>query len=201
MKNLKTLLAGSAALTTIALANPAEAATFSVEEFTGDNAKVDVTLTEVSGGVKFDLSVVNPTINGDLFGFYGSILNDDVSKITGITGANVTATLIDANDVINMGGGNNLNGYSGDKFDFGITFGTSGAASGLLSTTSFTVAGLTLADLDGQLFGARLQSTGANSNGSSKLVGQYDTPEAVPEPMGLLGMVGVGLGVAMRRRK
>jgi hypothetical protein len=199
MKNITTLLAGSAALATIALANPAQAATFSVTEFTGDNAQVDVTLTQVTGGVQFDLSIAHPpTINGDLFGFYGSILNDQVSKITSITGTDVRKTTIDANNVLNMGNGNNLNSYAGTPFDFGITLGKPGAAGGLLSSTSFTVAGITLADLTGQTFGARLQSTGPALNGSSKLVGDNQTK--VPEPGIALALL-VGGAAAFTAKK
>ncbi len=177
---------------------------FSMTNFTGDTAEVKVLLTETKTGVKFDVSIVQPpTINGDLFGFYGSVLNDNVSAITGITGTDITKTQIAANSVINLGGGNNLNGYSGTSFDFGVTFLTSGCPGGIcLEQTSFTVGGLTLADFQNQTFGARLQSTGDNLNGSSKLSGDFTGETTVPEPITLFGTgAAIGFGVLFRRRQ
>lgn len=176
-----------------------------LDEFTGDDAQVSVTLADTAGGVQFDVKIERPpTVNGDLFGFYAGVLNDNVSVITSITGRDITKTEIDANSVINLKGGNNLNGFKGDEFDFGVTFGTSGSSSGLLSETTFTVAGLTTADFQGQVLGARLQSTGENQKGSSKLSGEVDMigGAEVPEPLTVLGTAAaIGFGAIFRRRQ
>jgi hypothetical protein len=176
-----------------------------LDEFTGDNAQVSVNLVDVAGGVQFTVDIVRPpTVNGDLFGLFGSVLNDNISAITSITGANVTGSQVGpANSVINLGGGNNLNGFQGNRFDFGVNFNGSGLAGGpLLSNTVFTVAGLSTADFANQVLGARLQSTGANQGGSSKLSGLVGGGAVVPEPITMLGTgAAIAFGAAFRRRQ
>lgn len=140
-----------------------------------------VTVTEVDGNLKFDLKVLNSTGSiGDLRGFFFNI--DDSQALAGltITGDDVTRTGTNTKD---LGQGNNLNGASGSPFDVGISFGTPGIGSDDIRETSFTLsttADLSLSDLFGQEFGARLTSVGSEGgarNGSSKQTTTFECKE------------------------
>jgi len=136
---------------------------------------------------------------GDIRGFFldlgtidtGSPLQSDTDFTDGfiwsngtIIGADITETQWGEDRVTNLGNGANINGedpgndppygYEGpDIFDLGIEFGTPGAKGDFINSTSFTVTGMTLADLEDQYFGLRLTSTAPDGEGSLKLVGQF----------------------------
>lgn len=110
-----------------------------------------------------------------------------------ISGADVTEVQWGENLVISLGQGANIKGdgdpdeiinendppadYPGpDIFDLGIEFGEPGAKQGdsdFIRQTSFTVTGMTLADVADQYFGLRITSTDPNREGSLKLIGQF----------------------------
>ncbi|MGF1492589.1 MAG: PEP-CTERM sorting domain-containing protein [Microcoleaceae cyanobacterium] len=203
------VLAGFGAVIASSSLLMAQAATigssFTLTNFRGRDAQVSVDLIDVDGGVKFDVSIDrSQTVNGDLFGFFLSIDGDQVDLIDDIEGSDVTQVKVKPNRVINLGNKNNLRGFDGDKFDVGLTFGALGDGD-LLSDTSFTLkGGLTVADFQGQVLGARLQSVGRRQNGRSKLSGEGDLAGGtkVPEPITVLG-TGVALlfgGVFYRER-
>jgi hypothetical protein len=75
---------------------------------------------------------------------------------------------------------NNMNGTAANDsdrdpnnpFDIGVQLSDVGTADGNLESTTFTIYGFSLEDLDGQTFGLRLQNT-PNEEGSLKLVGTF----------------------------
>ncbi|QPN69123.1 hypothetical protein [Synechococcus sp. CBW1108] len=157
-----------------------------------------ITATEIDGGLSFDITPSTDTA-GDIRGFFfdletidtGSSLQNDTESSDGfswsggtITGDAITETQWGENLVNDLGNGANMNGeepsnspiegYEGpDIFDLGIEFGTPGAKGDFINSTSFTVTGMTLADLEDQYFGLRLTSTAPDGEGSLKLVGQF----------------------------
>jgi len=158
-----------------------------------------ITATEKEGvGVVFDITP-NTGDAGDIRGFFldldtfdtGSSLQSDTDPTDGfswsegtITGRDITGTQWGENLVNDLGNGTNINGeepsngpvegYEGPSiFDLGIEFGTPGAKGDFINSTSFTVAGMTLADLQDQFYALRLTSTAPDGEGSLKLVGQF----------------------------
>ncbi|MFV0296024.1 MAG: hypothetical protein ACK5JT_07875, partial [Hyphomicrobiaceae bacterium] len=110
---------------------------------------------------------------------------------TDIDGTNVTAEYVgtsgdgdDINTVPGLEPGNanssNLNG-TGEDFDAGLVIGTQGIGSDDISKTTFSLAGLSLADLDDMSFGVRLMSVGDDREGSCKLLGTLDIPDPPPQ--------------------
>jgi len=219
------LLATGVAFTSTSFA-PANAATLSTtfNEFTGDDATAEMLIQDVTyngkQAVQFDITVLETENNsgvgtGDIRGFFFDILNNSLLANLGVVGTNLDIQSLtkSADNVSNTGGGNNINGGgSSYKFDVGFGLGTSGASGGIVSQTSFTVFNtafdLTTSEFIGQEFGLRLQTTGANGQGSSKLLASGITevvtppPTQVPEPATLVGL-GLAFGgmLASRRRQ
>lgn len=214
MKNLKTLLAGSAALATIAFASvPAQAYDLSIEslntntDFVDPDASLfDVDFNVTGTGVTF--SFAN---NDDQYGstitsiFFGEVPNfGNIFDLTTFSPSNGSG--VSYKDTLSSGGPASL-GFTveseADRTNAGgvsnginngetlnISFGWKG---GVAKTESEIASLFNSGDL---ALGFHLQTI--NGSGSEF----YGTSTSkVPEPMGLLGMVGVGLGVAMRRRK
>lgn len=215
MKNLKTLLAGSAALATIAFASvPAQAYDLSIEslntntDFVDPDASLfDVDFNVTGTGVTF--SFAN---NDDQYGstitsiFFGEVPNfGNIFDLTTFSPSNGSG--VSYKDTLSSGGPASLgftveseadrtnaggvsNGINYDE-TLNISFGWAGEA----KTESEIASLFNSGDL---ALGFHLQTI----NGSgSEFYGTSTSTSKVPEPMGLLGMVGVGLGVAMRRRK
>ncbi|MFP4122823.1 MAG: PEP-CTERM sorting domain-containing protein [Coleofasciculus sp.] len=185
--------------------NPADAAfvTFSANPFGDQSAgKVDFRLEEVGSDVKFTVDVDSSVNNGgDLRGIWFDVANDSLLPLT-ITGSDITQTQQDANNVNNLGGGNNLNGGGTlAPFDVGLEIGTPGMGSDFITSTMFTVSDVTLDQFLGQEFGVRLTSLGDNRQGSTKLAAVAPT-EAVPEPLTILGSAtALGIGGLLKREQ
>lgn len=198
----------------------------------GDDIAVDFNLTQVDANtVKFDVNVDETTgITGDLRGVF---FNFDDANLSGLgfgssLSSNVSLTKIDADNPfseLNAGQGNkiNINGGGGHAFMGGLIVGTSGGLKGGsddFQDTFFTLTradGLSIDDFQGENFGVRLQSVGANGSrgGSSKVAGtadwspevlftqdvDVDPPMDIPEPTALaaLGLMGFGLLKTKRR--
>ncbi|MEZ5834915.1 MAG: DUF5801 repeats-in-toxin domain-containing protein [Geminicoccaceae bacterium] len=96
--------------------------------------------------------------------------------------ANITTQDYDINKVLNLGNGANVNGVYGRKDDLpdaGVGFGNPGLHGGTddIGSVSFYITaegGITLEDLDLTRVVLRLTSTGADREGSAKLVGEQD---------------------------
>jgi len=128
---------------------------------------VQVTATENAGSLDFTVDVLDSSaLTGDLRGLF---FHYDESKLGAlqVTGGDglITGVRIAANDVINLGNGNNLNGAAA-PFDVGIAFGTQGIGQGddLSGPVHFTLTSatheLTTDDFAYLQFGARVTSIG-----------------------------------------
>ncbi|AFY49378.1 hypothetical protein Nos7524_3587 [Nostoc sp. PCC 7524] len=217
MKNLwssavaPSCLAATAVVMASSVFAPANAASLSfiIEEFTGSDARVQITLDDQiagSGKVQFKVDYLPTGSNtiADLRGLFFNILDDSLLKDLKVTGANITASKFGPAGTIQSVGSssNNLNG-GGGKFDAGVEIGQQGIGGGDdFQTTTFTLyhtsKALTLEQFSQQNFGARLMSVGSQNgsrNGSSKLKGQapYYTPpppppKKVPEPTAIAAL-------------
>ena len=185
-------------------ASPAKALslTASLEEFTGDNAGGQITLTDRGAGiVELLAEITAPTVNGDINGIWF-----DIAPVPGnlnITGANVNngfTALNPGDGCANLGGGNNLNGGGNPcPLNIAVAIGSPGQAGGRITSTLLEITGngLSVASF-GDTFGLRYQSTGVNFNGSSKLGGTAN--DVVPTPAAVLPAL-FGMGVAAVRKK
>lgn len=205
--NLSKLLSFAICLLVLSAWSSAEAGTITTDlsPFTGDPASVTVELDDMTdpGNIVITLTVNEDPNTADLRGFFFDIADDSLLAGLTITGAEVTETAISANSVINLGGGNNLNGGGSPcPCDVGVEIGNPGIGQGDdFQTTTFTLShlteGLDLSVFAGQDLGVRVMSVGlpgSSRNGSSKLFG------TVPEPS-TGALVGLALIAGMRRRK
>ncbi len=121
-----------------------------------------VTLTEqLDGTVRFDLENQGNLV-GDLRGLFFDVNDSGLLSNLSVVGADVTGSSFTDNDVVNLGGGVNMNGVG--NFDAGILFGTAGISKDDINVTSFVLksasGGLNLAHLSGVDFGVRFTSVG-----------------------------------------
>lgn len=118
---------------------------------------ITVTLTEaIGGGVTVSLSA---TGNADIRGIAFDVVNNSLP--TNITGTDVNTSLssASANSITRVG---NIS-FSGSPYDVGVLF-NSGGGSSLIRTTTFTLTGISLAQLSSQRFTA--QATGLSGSPS-----------------------------------
>ncbi|NET78520.1 PEP-CTERM sorting domain-containing protein [Okeania sp. SIO1F9] len=152
--------------------------------FGSDPVKLKVTLEDIGNDIKFTVDVLQEMANGtgniaDLRGLFFDIADDTLLPGFSVTGADVTNQIFDANNVIDLGQGVNLNGAGNQNFDAGVRFGTPGIGSDDIRSTMFTLShtseDLSLELFEEEFFGARLTSTGpegSGRNGSSKIKGE-----------------------------
>lgn len=145
---------------------PAEFCPRQIQFIIPGNPPVHVTATESNGSIIFKIDVVEGATTADLRAFFFDIEESQLDGLT-ISGGNglISSTQIAANGVLNLGRGANLNGATRDGFDVGIEWGTPGGAEDdIFYEVSFTLSNadgdLTLDDIGGQRFGARLDSIG-----------------------------------------
>jgi len=156
----------------------------------GNGFTVEIWATESNGSTTFTIKVAEG--EGDLRGFFFDYSGGNLA-VDAISGENVTAwdpgtSSDDPNDGTVTGKGknavsdditqvghndNNMNG-TGLAFDAGVQFG--GPGDDGLNEVTFTIDGLTLAEIDDLNFGIRAKSIGEDGY-SVKLVGQFDVPE------------------------
>ena len=136
------------------------------------------------GNLDFAVDVAgSPKHANDLRGLFFNLVDEtDLAglKILGGDGL-ITGTQVKNNGVIDLGGGNNLNGAA-SPFDIGIAFGTPGKGKDVINgPVHFTLdaaSPLTLDDISHVLFGARLTSVG------DKLVFKAPAaPDAIDDPV------------------
>lgn len=134
---------------------------------------------------------------GDLRGLFLNVTDESLLDGLTVSGSEITSSVFSANNVINLGGGSNLNGGGTPcPCDIGLEIGSPGIGKNDIQSVTFTLSHVS-ADLDvsllqGESFGVRVTSVGdagGSRNGSSKLVG------IVPEPttaiLMLLGLAGL----------
>ncbi|MDJ0732312.1 MAG: VCBS domain-containing protein, partial [Crocosphaera sp.] len=146
---------------------------FELDQFTGSDAKVLMTLEELANG-EIQLTVdVADGIFADIRGIFFNISDESLIDGLTITGENITNTnsgeigIADEVDSV----GNAV--IRPESYDYGIEIGTSGIGSDDISSTSFIIShvdqALSLEDFIGEEFGVRLTSVGDDREGSSKL--------------------------------
>jgi hypothetical protein len=222
---LASLLVATTAVISSAVFSPANAAalSFTIDEFTGSDARVKFTLDDEAAGagkIQFKVDYIPTGSNtiADLRGVFFNIANDSLLSGLKVIGANITASKFGPAGTIDQVGSNSNNVNGGNyKFDAGLEIGRQGIGGGDdFQSTTFTLyhtsQALSLAQFSGQNFGARLMSVGSgnNRNGSSKLAGQapYYTPPPpppakVPEP-GMtvtFALLAVGAGTLLKKNK
>jgi hypothetical protein len=198
--------------------------------FTGDPAEVSVTLDDMiagAGKIQISVNVNNSVALSDLRGLFlhinpESLLTSGTFSVLDPNGVVTQEVCGPANSVINLQGGNNLNGGgSPGPFDIGFEIGSEGIGGNDYQSVAFTLmhstAALDLSVLANQAFGVRVTSVmvGNSRNGSSKLGGLFpDVPPppgpgpepangTVPEPatLAIWSVLGfVGIGAARRKR-
>ena len=189
-----------------------------------DSSETDVTIEDITGGVKISFSVNDPVNNADIYGVFFDIdgYSDASGKVSGLTVDGVTGTYGNpVTDVaFNTGsiGGLNVNGsLNPGEFDVIAKIGSQGSSSDYWDNFMITVlgTGLDVTDFYGSLFAVRGQSVGQGCDfgvdgcdGSSKQFGMAgyatdpDDPSPVPLPAaGWMLLAGVGGLTVMRRKR
>ncbi|MBD2461533.1 carboxypeptidase regulatory-like domain-containing protein [Oscillatoria sp. FACHB-1407] len=136
---------------------------------------VQITLTEVSGGVQAIVSVLDPN-SGDIAGVFFDTVGNTLP--TDITGVDVSNDIFSVNSVISVNsstGNVNMSGAVSTGFDAGVAIEKPG--SGFVPSTTFIIQGVTIADLIGTnlRWGVRLNS----ASGGNKLVGTVPPPVTI----------------------
>lgn len=193
--------------------SPAEAASFSfsIDQFTGDDTKVDFFLQDITGGVEIQAAIntAGGNVSGDISGIWFDIANDSLVGSLNISGADLTGQQQSVDKVNNLKDGVNLEGGGSlAPLDVGVKIGANGNDNIEQTTLTVLGSGLSTTDFLGQAFGVRIKSSDG-PKGSSKLAGvapgsldQPDDPQNVPEPTMILGSLAVvGLGFSMKRKQ
>jgi Bacterial Ig domain len=141
---------------------------------------VQVTATEVDGTVEFIIDVLDSKLStGDLRALFFHINEDELPGLAVTSDSPyLTERRIGANAILDLDDGANLAGIVKKGFDVGIEWGTPGGKKDDISfpvsfTLSNTTGDLTLDDLGGLLFGAKLDSVGGKGGprgSTSKLI-------------------------------
>ncbi len=170
--------------------------------FTGDALSVTLTIDDAidPGKLVITLEIDADGGTADLRGFFAQISDESLISGLSVSGPEITSSAFGANSVINLGGGNNLNGGGSPcPCDFGVEIGNPGIGGGddfqsVTFVLSHVTEDLTIAFFANSAFGVRATSVGDayDRSGSSKLGG------VVPEPSAailmLLGLAGLASG-------
>lgn len=169
----------------------------SATSFTGDQLRVliDVDASSDPGNLVITLSLDEGYL-GDLRGVFFQVADESLLGGLSVMGDGVTSSVFDANAVIDLGQGANLNGKGSPcPCDFGVEIGTPGIGQDDYATVTFSLshetASLDASFLRDQLFGVRVTSVGWA--GLDKREGSSKTMGVVPEPTTALLML-FGLG-------
>ncbi len=157
--------------------------TFSIAA-TATTPEVQIMAVEAADGtLQFTIDVI-PTslLTADLRGLFFDFNDDALLASLTATGSAITA--FDTTDVINLGGGVNMQGAA-TPYDAGVAIGTSGIAKDDLQHSFFTLASslraLSLDDIAGVDFGVRLTSVGAPDGSRTDSAKLVTTATAAPD--------------------
>lgn len=204
----------------------ANAATFSLTPFTGDQAEVLISLDELGdGNINVSVSANTDVAMADLRGIFFNVANESILPQLKVINASpaILDSKFQANSVIEVGSKNNKAGLQGEPdlnpclsggssgCDGGLLIGTNGIGKDDVQSVNWTFTrqdgtALTLADFEGMAWGVRATSVGSGGSreGSSKLSGILTAgpdPTEVPEPTGALALLSVAaVGWALRRQ-
>lgn len=170
--------------------------------FTGDPLTVSVKIDDetTAGSLTITLEVQEGSL-ADLRGFFAQVSDESLLAGMMVTGSEISAASFDANNVVRVGGGNNVNGGGSPcPCDLGVEIGSPGIGRNDIQSVTFVLShvseSLDVSLLNGQLIGVRATSVGSleyGREGSSKLV------SVVPEPstallmmLGLTGLASAG---------
>ena len=141
---------------------------------------VEITATEVGGTIVFTIDVIDSdTSTGDLRALFFHIEEEELPGLTVTSSSPLLTEWRVGNDaVLDLEDGANLNGKVKSGFDVGLEWGTPGGKKDDINfpvefTLSNGTGDLTLDDLGGMLFGAKLDSVGGQGGprgSSSKLI-------------------------------
>ncbi|MGM3307360.1 choice-of-anchor I domain-containing protein [Anabaena sp. WFMT] len=153
--------------------------TFAVEDFTGNDGRVLITLKQVGADVELTATVDDTVNPGDIAGIFFHLEDETLISNLNISGSDIKDIETGSDSVINVNG-INLNGRPSinlGPYDVGIQIGEKGGQD-FVSSTTLTISNVTLDQFAGQSFGVRLQSVGASGSGSSKLQGIADISQS-----------------------
>jgi hypothetical protein len=137
----------------------------------GNGLVVQIFGEDTADGLKIGVKVAEGA--ADLRGFFL-----DVGDSTeGVTVLHDGKSEVEDEGVVRVGHHDNNMKGTGEKFDVGVEFGTPGIGRDDIGAATFTLAGVTLAQLDDMAFGVRATSVGECRDDSVKLVGDFDVPE------------------------
>lgn len=143
----------------------------------GNGLLINVYAEETESGVHLTVKVVEGV--ADLRGFFMDV--GDSTEGVSVDGVASQDVKIGDESVTSVGTRDNNMTGTGETFDVGIEIGTAGTGRDDVSQASFTIDGVTLADLDGLTFGVRATSVGEDRDDAVKLLGEFDIPEPAPE--------------------
>lgn len=154
----------------------AAAFSFSIEDFTGDNAKVDFWLEDFDDGViiKASIDSTGDYASGDISGIWFDL--DDDALVEKVKILDISKTELSAQQAIagvnDLGDGANMNGGGSQKlFDVGFKVGGKPGNDDIEEVTFFVLGdGLTVQNFFNQAFAVRIKSSDGRE-GSSKLLG------------------------------
>ncbi len=172
---------------------------------------INVYATESGGNTTFRIDVAEgyADLRGFFFDYGGGAISvaatgDNAYDQNGnliMSGSAVTASYVgtsaDGNDITKVGSNdNNLNG-TGEVFDAGLEFGSSGIGKNDIGSVTFTINNLTLSEIDGLSFGIRATSVGTtltDRDDSVKLIGEFEvTPSDTTPPTVVVDIVDTSL--------